>query len=454
MHEGFNRHILKMLRGWKSKTGVKPLVLRGARQVGKTTLIRQFSKEWKHYIEFNAERLENIELISRIASATDLMDRLGLDNNIPREEWKDTLLFIDEIQESPRLIGLLRYFYEDIPELHVIAAGSLLEMVFDQVKSFPVGRIEYIYLFPLNFQEYLEAAEKKLLLTELTKWPISNAAHSLLMEEFNKYLIIGGMPEIVSHYLDQKSMADLLPIYSSIWDTYKDDIPKYAKNNTEEKIIKHILATAPQQINKRITFENFGNSTYRSREVGEAFRSLDDAKVIQIIYPTTDVKSPPSPNTRKSPRLQYLDTGILCFDLRIQDQLIGLHDLSDAYRGGLVPHIILQEIISIQESRYRKPMFWVRDKAQSGAEIDLVYSYNDLLIPIEIKSGKVGKLRSLHSFIDRVEHNYAIRIYGGKASVEKHKTSTGKNFHLLNLPYYMGTLLPERINTFIEELQL
>jgi predicted AAA+ superfamily ATPase len=177
---------------------------------------------------------------------------------------------------------------------------------------------------------------------------------------------------------------------------------------------------------------------------------LDAAGVIRLIYPTTDYQAPAIYDLKKAPRLQFLDTGIVNNALGIQGELIQLSDFTNAYRGALIPHIITQEIISLHTDTDEKPLFWVRDKAQSSAEIDLVYRHNSILIPIEIKSGTTGSMKSLHQFINRVDHQWAIRMYGGKLSVETHKTPEGKTFQLLNLPYYLGTRIHDYIAYFVK----
>lgn len=445
----FKRHIWKELQSWKSTNGRKPLILRGARQVGKTTIVRSFGTTYSQYIELNLEKTEDFNVIERSNNVQELVDVLTLRNEISSSQFSDTLLFIDEIQESPKAISFLRYFYEEIPGIHVIAVGSLLEHTLNKIMHFPVGRVNYLYLFPLNFQEYLLAMGKELLLERVQKIPLDKVAHEILIKEFHKYCIIGGMPEIVANYVQNEDLSILPPIYESIWNTYKDDIVKYASSKAEERVIKHIVSSAATFVDQRVKFQNFGNSNYKSREVGEAFRSLDDAKVIQIIYPCTAIEPPAIPDFKKSPRLQFLDTGILNFDLNIQADLLLMDDLSQAYKGSLIPHIITQEIISLNTGSYRKPNFWVRDKTQSSAEVDLILTSGEYLIPIEIKSGKTGSLKSLHQFINKANHPFAVRIYGGKFSIVETKTPEGKPYYLMNLPYYLGTLLNDYIHYFI-----
>lgn len=448
-----NRLKIETLKKWKSSNNRKPLILRGARQVGKTTLVKNFAENYIQFIYLNLERESDLQFFKDYHRIDELIDAIFLSKNKDPKKIENTLLFIDEIQESTEAISILRYFYEDIPDLHVIAAGSLLEQVLGKIKSFPVGRIQFLYLFPLNFHEFLLANNQENLLKRLSSVPVNQVTHKIALNWFHKYAIIGGMPEIVKMYVAEEQIAVLKSTYESIWATYKNDVEKYAKNKSESNIIKHIMNVATTYLDERVTFQNFGKSNYKSREVSEAFRNLDEAKVIQLIYPTTNVSPPVQTDFAKKPRLQFLDTGIVNYSLRIQAQLLKMEDLSDTYRGAMIPHLITQELISQEDISYTKPNFWVREKRQSSAEVDLVRVFEEYLIPIEIKSGAKGTLRSLHQFIDQANHPFAIRMYGGNFSIEKSVTRNGKNFYLMNLPYYLGTYLEQYIAYFINEVK-
>jgi len=445
-----NRQILQELRQWRQNTKRKPLILRGARQVGKTTLINQFSKEFKQYIHLNLEREKDIHFFKEYNSPLEIFDALILSKKLKKDQ-NETLLFIDEIQESPKAIKLLRYFYEDMPQLKVIAAGSLLEFALKEVKSFPVGRIEYLYLYPINFAEFLEATNNHSALELMQQISIPKYANDLLMKLYHKFCILGGMPEIISQYLDNgETTAGLIQIYESIWSSYKDDVEKYSSNSTERRIIKHVIASAHNYLDQRIKFENFGNSNYRSREVGEAFRKLDDARIIRLIYPSTSIEPPILPDLKKSPRMQFLDTGILNHAIGLQAELLALDDLSRAYKGTLIPHMFTQELMSLSKRNNDKPNFWVREKRQSSAEVDLIINIDNKIIPIEIKSGKVGTLKSLHQFVERCPHKYAVRVYNGEFLIEKSRTPGGKDYILMHLPYYLGTQLERYVRYFLD----
>jgi len=450
----FKRHLTAQLYEWKKKSNRKPLILRGARQVGKTTLINAFAKTYRYQLYLNLEKKSDSQYFEQTDDVKIIIEALLISNNITNKDLSSTLLFIDEIQEQPKAIQLLRYFYEEIPQLHVIAAGSLLEFALKDVQTFPVGRVEFLYLYPFNFIEYLLAINHQAGLNQLKIIPIKLVAHKTLLKLFNQYTIIGGMPEIVSEYTKNKSVADLASIYESIWSAYISDTEKYASNTNAKNVLKHIMATAAYSINERIKFQNFGKSNYKSREVGEAIRNLDQAKIIQLIYPTTSTKVPVLPDLKKSPRLQFLDTGILNYILRISAKMLALNDLSQSYKGAVIPHIITQELISIQSKKVELPHFWVREKKQASSEVDLVYAIDEKVIPIEIKSGSTGSLKSLHQFVERTNHPYAVRIYSGEFEILKAKTPNGTPYLLMNLPYYLGTLIPEYLTYFIKNYKL
>lgn len=448
----FQRHIEKDLLVWKKTPDRKPLILRGARQIGKTTVVKRFAQTYSQFIDLNLEKETHKRYFEIHNDINTLAQAIFLDQN-KKPDWNNTLLFIDEIQESPKAIQMLRYFYEELPEIHVIAAGSLLEFAIGNVRSFPVGRVEYRYVHPMNFSEFLEANGLEQLLGELNTIPVRPLAHTTLLRHFHKYAIIGGMPEVVKTYVRDQSLLNLPRIYESIWNTYQDDVEKYGQNDVEKKVIKHIMRTAPTYLDERITFQNFGNSNYRSREVSEAFRSLDDAKVIQLIYPVVSTEFPLQPDIKKSARLQFLDSGLVNHALGIQSRMLEIDDLSQTYKGKLTPHLVTQEIMSVQTLSYQKPNFWVRQKKQSQAEVDLVIPHQGMLIPVEVKSGPTGSLRSLHQFMNQSPHPYAIRVYAGEFRIEHHNTPEGTSYILMNLPYYLGTKIHEYIAYFINSLK-
>ena len=431
----FKRKAYTYLENWRQQRDNKPLVLRGARQVGKSTLVKQFGEEYSQFISLNLEKSKDAAYFRVGDEVKVILEKILLEKNVSFENG-ETLLFIDEIQEVPEAISLLRYFYEELPELDVIAAGSLLEFTISEVPSFPVGRIEQYPIYPVDFEEFLEATGETSALKYYKQKPLSSIAHDKLLDLFNIYIIIGGMPEVIATYISNgKDIAGLRKVYSSIWDNYVNDIEKYGSNTSERKILRHIIATAPS-ITDRISFSGFGNTSYKSREVGEAFRKLDKAGLIRLIYPTNETAIPYKPNYRRKPKIQFLDTGLLNYAAGIQGSLIGVKDLNHLYRGYIVNHMMIQELIARSPRMGYIPPFWTRENANANAEVDIVIPFNQLLIPIEVKSGAKGRLRSLHEYMERCPHDVAIRLLANQHSVEESETSKGKKYQLINVPYY------------------
>ncbi|TAE51051.1 MAG: DUF4143 domain-containing protein [Bacteroidetes bacterium] len=445
----FKRKAYQKLLDWKNRPSRKPLVIRGARQVGKSTLVHQFSKEFAHFIPLNLEKSLHQQWFGQLSDVHQITEAIFLNTNTP-QDGRPVLIFLDEIQESPRAIQMLRYFYEEKPELYIIAAGSLLEFALKEVPSFPVGRVEQMVLHPFDFEEFLMALGHDAALRQLHTLPIPAFAHSTMMELFHTYALIGGMPEIVKLYVQEKHFSALKPVYESLWQGYQDDVEKYAGNATEKKVIRHVIHTAAME-KDRIAFEGFGNSAYKSREVGEALRALGLARIIQLIYPSNNVQPPILADLKKRPRLQFVDTGLLNYAMNVQAQMIGIADLNDFYKGKIIQHLITQELQAQFDTPSYKPHFWTREKSGSSAEVDILYAHDQYLIPVEVKSGSQGKLRSLHQFMESCGHPYAVRLLGSQFSVDSLVTPGGKPYHLMNLPYYLGTKIPRYLSFFTEQ---
>lgn len=419
---------------WKAKENNKPLVLKGARQVGKTTVAKQLGKEYEVFVHLNLEKEKDAQYFKTTDDVKVIWQKILLDQNIQANA--STLLFIDEIQEVPEAISILRYFYEDLAEVDVLAAGSLLEFALAEVPSFPVGRVQQIMLHPMDFEEFLEALGEDNALEYYRNKPLDPIAHDKLVALFNEYMLVGGMPEVVATYVDNdRLLTPLQEVYSAIWDNYVSDIEKYGANSSERRILRHIIATAPQ-IRDRITFAGFGNSAYKSREVSEAFRKLDKAGLILLIYPTNSVISPIQLNYRRKPKIQFLDTGLLNYASGLQGEMLGIQDMNSLYKGYITNHMMIQELIATSDRFGYLPAFWTRENASANAEVDLVIPTRNVLLPIEVKSGKSGRLRSLHEFMDRCPHTTAVRLLANTYSEEKIKTMRGKEYTLVNLPYF------------------
>jgi len=444
----FTRNILKELDKWSLNNDRKPLILRGARQVGKTTIVDIFSKKFDQYIYLNLDTKDDKDLFERNYNISDLIAAIFLYKK--KSQDKKTLIFIDEIQNSSQAVAMMRYFYEDskASKFYVIAAGSLLETLIDTKISFPVGRVEYLFLYPLNFKEFLMAMDEDEILEILQKIPISNFAHEKILKLFNLYTLIGGMPEIVENYKKHQDIIALNNVYESLLNSYLDDVSKYARNDLTQNVIRHCIESAPFEAGGRIKFQGFGNSNYRSREVGEALRSLERAMIINLVYPSTSIKLPIVPNFKKSPKLQFLDTGLINYFVGLQKDIFNSQNLDLVYGGKIIEHIVGQELISIHNERKKNFNFWVREDKRSNAELDFLFPFEQYVIPIEVKSGKTGRLRSLHEFMKKTNHDYAVRLYADKFSIDDINFS-GVNYKLLNLPYYLGYWVGDYLEYYV-----
>jgi len=432
----FQRNAINQLHNWKNKQNRKPLVLRGARQVGKTTLVHMFSKEFNNYLYLNLEKKDEQKLFLSNLPINELIEAMFFIKQQMRNQGP-TLIFIDEIQNSPEAVGYLRYFFEEAPDYYVISAGSLLETLIDKTISFPVGRVEYLMLHPCSFIEFLVASNELQSIEILNQEKIPEFAHDKLLSLFYKYTLLGGMPEIVNQYSENRDLVALNTIFESLLTSYIDDVDKYARNSNLSQIIQFVIKQAFNGAGQRIKFQNFGNSNYRSREIGEAFRILEKTMLLQLIYPITNTELPIIQDSKKSPRLQVLDTGLLIYFAGFQQQVLNIDFLQNVYQGLIAEHIVGQELKALNSMPLHRLNFWTRENKDSNSEVDYIYSYKNYLFPIEVKTAAKGRLRSLHEFVNRSPHYYAVRIYSGKFSIDKTETIAGKKFILLNLPYYL-----------------
>lgn len=445
----FRRNIISKLEAWKQDKKHKPLILRGARQVGKTTVVNEFGSQFDNYLYFNLERNENAKLFEMEIPLDDLVNMLYASVGKVKKEGT-TLVFIDEIQNSPKTIALLRYFYEQRPDLYVIAAGSLLENLVDVKVSFPVGRVQYLALRPCSFSEFLGAIGKNNLLAVLSqKAEYTVAFHEQLMHLFNQYTIVGGMPEAVQQYAETQDVIGIEDVYETLVQAYKDDSEKYVRGNKLTDVVRFILSYGWAFSGETITLGNFANSGYKSREVGEAFRLLEKAMLLELIYPVSSTQLPIIPETKRMPKLIWFDTGLVNYQAGIRKEIIGSTDMVDSWRGHIAEQITAQELLTLDDRVGQHRSFWA--KPNNGAEVDFIFAHNSKLYPIEVKSGTNAHLRSLQVFMDSSGVNIAIRIWSKPYSVDKVKTIHGKEFTLINLPFYLIGNLWNVLDAVVEE---
>lgn len=442
----FRRKIISKLEEWRRNKQHKPLILRGARQVGKTTVVNQLGASFDNYLYFNLEIAEHVRLLEMDIPLNDLVQLLFASLGISPKEG-DTLIFIDEIQNSPKTIALLRYFYEQRPDLYIIAAGSLLENLVDVKVSFPVGRVQYLAVRPCSFDEFLEATGRGNLHGVISqKCDYTVAFHNELMHLFNQYTIVGGMPEAVQKYALTGDVLAIDDVYETLVQAYKDDSEKYVRGSKMTDVVRFVLSYGWAFAGETITLGNFASSGYKSREVSEAFRLLEKAMLLELVYPVSSTQVPAIPETRRSPKLVWFDTGLVNYQAGIRKEIIGSTEMVDSWRGHIAEQVVAQELLALDDRVSARHSFWAR--SNNGAEVDFVITHNSRIYPIEVKSGANAHLRSLQVFIDNSDVDIAIRVWSKPFSIDMVVTPNGKNFRLVNLPFY----LISRIENIIDGL--
>lgn len=426
------RSIFSYFKSWKEKKQRKPLIIRGARQVGKTSSVLFFGKKnFDYVIHLNLEKVEHRRLFPDEVSLEQFKKIINLFFQKPIIAGK-TLIFIDEIQESPHLINLLRFFYEEEPSLHVIAAGSLFEVKISQKHiPLPVGRVEFAYLYPLDFFEFLEAKGELKLLSFLREFDfvskIPLGIHQRLLELFYEYSLTGGMPEAVKVYLESKNIEAVNAVYSSLLTSFIEDVNKYS-SLAKSRYLSFVLEQAPLFAGLAITYEKFAGSSYRSREISEAFKMLRKAMIINQIPATKSVKLPLIPQSKKPPKLIFIDVGLVNFMMGIQNEFIKIKDLNDFYQGRIAEQIVAQTLPCSFINTTPNIFYWFK-KTGSQAEVDFCLSYQGKIVGFEVKSGTAGRLRSSYEFLRTVIPSRVLRIYCGEFRREKNG--------LVSVPFYL-----------------
>lgn len=443
----FKRTAIRYLRQWAEKEERKPLVLRGARQVGKTTLVELFAKEFDTYIYLNLEEKETAGLFAADYSFEDLLAGIYFKAKEKQDTHKRTLIFIDEIQNEPKAVQTLRYFYEKRPDLYVIAAGSLLESLMGRHISFPVGRVEYMALHPCTFEEFLMAMGQEELAESVAKLQVPQSLHTYTLDLFKKFMIVGGLPEAVANYAQHQDFVRLNGVFNSLLSGYRDDVEKYASKPREQDAIRYILNYGWTFAGHRIQFAKFTSSSFKSADVSNAFRTLEKTLLLELVYPQTTASFPILPDLKKSPKLLWLDTGLVNYVAGMQEDLLFSADSDELWNGDMAEHVVAQELLGATVNFGEKRMFWVPDAKNSQAEVDFLIRYKSHLLPIEVKTGDNSKLKSLHLFMEESKEKVALRLWNGPMTSDVITKQNGDSFILYNIPlYYAGHL-----SAFLEE---
>jgi predicted AAA+ superfamily ATPase len=392
------RFIDEELRRWKDGTRRKPLILRGARQVGKTWSLKEFGKNrFESLVLVDLERNPPLRRLfdgdigaARICSDLEVLLRQKITPG-------KTLLFFDEIQACPRAITALRYFYEEIPDLHVVAAGSLLEFAFKEA-SFPVGRIQFLNLYPLCFAEYLEAIGNPSAAAVVLNNPgdITPAVHELLRNELKRYFFIGGMPAAVKAFVESGSLRDAFVVQGEIVESYRMDFAKYTPQ-VDRYCLDSVFTSLGQSVGRQIKYARLGEG-YANPTLKKAFEALCLAQVARRI-PSADASGQPlgASASAKIFKALLLDVGLMRFLSGMPDDVeYARGDLLAIYRGAMAEQFVGQEMLVSQSGSL---YYWDRQAKSSSAEVDYLIVLNGRIHPVEVKSGATGSLKSLHLFL-------------------------------------------------------
>lgn len=392
------RFIDNDLRRWQESSRRKPLILRGARQVGKTWSLKEFGKN--RFESLALVDLERNQPLRKLFDGDLKVTRICSDLEVLLQQKitpGKTLLFFDEIQTCPRAITALRYFYEEMPELHVVAAGSLLEFALEE-SSFPVGRVQFLNLYPLCFAEYLEAIGNGAAASAVLGNPaeISPAVHELLREELKRYFFIGGMPAAVKAYLENQSLRDAFEVQQEIAESYRMDFAKYSPR-VDRFCLDSVFTSLSQHIGQQIKYARLGEG-YSNPTLKKAFDALCLAQVARRI-PSVDPSGLPLGATAsaKSFKALMLDIGLMRYLSGMPNDIEYVKsDLLAIYRGAMAEQFVGQEMLVSQKGGL---YYWDRQAKSSSAEVDYLAVLDGKIHPVEVKSGATGSLRSLHLFL-------------------------------------------------------
>lgn len=408
------RNIFNVLEEWKNEKKHKVLLLRGARQVGKTYIVRELGKSFKHFMEVNFEKDENVQLFfEQNLDPEQICAKLTAYFRIPIKNT-ETLLFFDEIQSCPKAIQSLRFFYESKPGLHVIAAGSLLEFALADIPSWGVGRIRSLYMYPLSFDEFLMANNQEALIgikKEASPGkPIEKVFHEKLKDYLKVFLMTGGMPEAIDVFIrDGINMAQR--VLSDITTSYYDDFVKY-KRRIPLLRLREVLGSVVKQAGGKFIYSKAG-SLSNSAQAKEALDLLEMAGLVYKIYHTSGQGIPLGTD------INYKLFKVLMHDNGIFQQIAGLK-LSDFLIAGNIDILnkgsIAEAFVGIEMIKYsnvyekQQLYYWHREKRGSSAEVDYLIEQDGRVIPIEVKSGGSGKMQSLNRFIKEKDSAYGLRV--------------------------------------------
>lgn len=416
----YPRLIDNYLKEWALRPDRKPLLLRGARQVGKSTAVRQLGKQFENFVEINLEKQPSfIQFFQGDLNVKRIVPQLSAMVGKPIVAGQ-TLLFIDEIQASAEAIMALRFFKEDMPDLHVIAAGSLLEFALETLPTFGVGRIHSMFVYPMTFDEFLTACGEQLLLearnNATAKTPLALPLYEKLVGLFRSYMLVGGMPEIVAKWVETRDYLACQEVQDDIVLTYQDDFPKYRKR-VDPTLLRLTLQSVALQIGNKFVYSQVGGG-YSTNEVKKALDMLTLAGIITPVIHTNanglPLGSEADPTYRK---MLLLDSGLLLRWLNMTGDTSALtaQILTNSATDLVNKGALTEMIAGLELLRYRTPnmrhelFYWVRKAKNAQAEVDYLATYQSEVLPIEVKAGTQGGMKSLWQFMREKKLKNAIR---------------------------------------------
>lgn len=409
------RNIDQDLLDWKASNSRKPLLIRGARQVGKSTAVRNLGKEFDFFIEINFdEQSQYSKLFNNQNSIEEILDQLTVITNTKIIEGK-TLLFLDEIQACLPAISLLRYFYEKKPNLHVIAAGSLLEFALSDLPSFGVGRVRSMFLYPFSFTEFLNALNEKPLLKALNQSapdkPINEMAHDKLKKLFKKFLIIGGMPEAVNTYICNGDLLEVQRVLDDLVISLQADFIKYKKRIPAERI-KLVFEGIVRQVGMKFRYSE-NHSSLSAFQIKQVIDLLEMAGLVHAVKHSSCNGIPlGAESSNKIQKFLVFDTGIYQRILGLNLASLLLKDDFELVNKGNISELFAGlELLKLNNCYEKSALFyWHREAKSSQAEVDYVIQKQDLIFPIEVKAGTKGAMQSLFLFMEEKKSKFGIRF--------------------------------------------
>lgn len=403
------------LRKWKGASGRKPLLLRGARGVGKTFSVQKLGKSFEKFVEVNFECNEELTRIFEKTSRVDqIIQELNLLLDVDITEG-NTLLFFDEIQECPAAIQSLKIFFEKLPSLHVIAAGSFLNFAIEKI-GLPVGKVESLYCYPLSFFEFLVAMGRlefaEALLEHRDDQPFSDLMHQELLELLGKYLAIGGMPEVVSCLIKSGNPRSCFSLHQRILDTYRQDFIKYCKDH-QVKYVRELFNEIPQQAGNQFKYSKV-HLEYKKRELSQALDVLCRANVMSRVHHTTAESLPLGSQSHSDWfKVMFVDGALSQAILGLDPKAWFLNSQKEfSSRGGFLKTFMGGELLAYSNP-YRKieMYYWKKEEKQSRAEVDFCFKHKENIIPVEVKNGDRRTLKSLDCFLKTHPNSpYGIRF--------------------------------------------